>query len=432
MDATRSHPPLNLDVVTSTLLDGRTKGMPHLVEPFELGRIGSLDLSIDDIPLPVMVLRGSALEHNLALMAELCRDRGVALAPHGKTTMAPQLWERQLAAGAWGMTAATVAQARVMREVGVRRIVLANQLTDAPSIRWVASQLADPDLTFLTLVDSTQGVGLLEEILVSINPVRPLPVLVEMGHLGGRTGCRTVAEGVRVASAVLASPHLWLAGVEAFEGTVGSDRSRATVEAVGALLEQVRTLGGEVGAMGSFTDQRPMVVSAGGSAFFDLVLEHLAVERWGALPVHVIMRSGCYVTHDHGFYGSLTPSVSIEGGTQVFEPALELYGGVLSRPEPDLAIVGFGKRDAPFDLGMPIPLGLRGRSDGIGDLGTGASIDRMNDQHAYLRIDAAARIRVGDVVRCGISHPCTAMDRWRVIPVIDDEGRVVEAVATFF
>ncbi|HEY5860785.1 MAG TPA: alanine racemase [Actinomycetota bacterium] len=432
MDATRSHPPLALDSVTSMLLDGRTKGMPHLAEPFELGRIGALELSVDDLPLPVMVLRASALEHNLALMAGLCRDHGVALAPHGKTTMAPQLWERQLAAGAWGLTVATVAQARVMREVGVRRIVLANQLTDAPSIGWVASQLADPDLTFLTLVDSTHGVELLDEVLASVRSARRLPVLVEMGHMGGRTGCRTVADGVRVASAVHVSSHLELAGVESFEGTVGADRSRATTQAVGSLLERVQTLAGEVGAIGSFTEERPMVVSAGGTAFFDLVLDHLAGDRWGELPVNVVLRSGCYVTHDHGFYGSLTPAVPIEGGAQVFAPALELRGGVLSRPEPDLAIVGFGKRDAPFDLGMPIPLGSRGRSGAVGDLGRDASVEHMNDQHAFLRIAKDVSLGVGDVVRCGISHPCTAMDRWKVIPVIDDEERVVDAVATFF
>ncbi len=432
MDVARYDPPLDLEALDAMLVDGRTKGMPHRDEPFALGQIGALGLSVGELPPPVMVLRASALEHNLAVMAGLCRAHGVLLAPHGKTTMAPQLWDRQLEAGAWGLTAATVAQARVMREVGVRRILLANELTDAPSLTWVASQLADPEVSLLVLVDSVEGVRLMNETLSTIGPARRLPVLVEMGHAGGRAGCRSVAEGIRVARAAQAASQLELAGVEAFEGTVGSDRSPATLEAVHALLEQVRLMALEVAALGSFTQEHPMIVSAGGSAFFDLVLERLGGDRWGEVPVRVVLRSGCYLTHDHGFYAGLTPTVEFEGDVHAFEPALELHGAVLSRPEPDLAIVGFGKRDAPSDLGMPVPLGTRARSGALGDLGAAASIERMNDQHAFLRIGTDASLEVGDVVRCGISHPCTAMDRWRVIPVIDDHDRVIDAVATFF
>jgi D-serine deaminase-like pyridoxal phosphate-dependent protein len=432
MDATRSHPPLDLLAVLSLRLDGRTKGMPHLEEPFSLGTVGALGLSADDLPLPIMVLRERALEHNLALMANFCAAHGVVLAPHGKTTMAPQLWERQMAAGAWGLTAASVSQARVMREVGVRRIVLANQLVDQPSVRWVASQMDDPHLTFLCLVDSVDGVTWLDGILAAMSPARRLPVLVEMGHAGGRTGCRSVTDGVVVADAVGDSVHLELAGVETFEGTVGTDRSPTTLDAVGSLLEQVRMLALEVSVVGSFTDEHPMVVSAGGSAFFDVVVQELQGDRWGELPVQVLLRSGCYLTHDHGFYGALAPSVSVGGHDTAFSPALELRGAVLSRPEADLAILGFGKRDAPFDLGLPIPLSVRERSGVVRDLAGRATIEAMNDQHAYLRIDQELLLGVGDVIRCGVSHPCTAMDRWRVIPVIDDADRVLEAVATFF
>jgi D-serine deaminase-like pyridoxal phosphate-dependent protein len=413
-------------------LDGRTKGMPHREEPFELGAVGTLGIRVDDLPLPVMVLRASALEHNLALMADFCRTVGVGLAPHGKTTMAPQLWDRQIASGAWALTAATVAQARVMRDVGVRRIVVANELVDPPSIRWVASQLDDPTVTLWCLIDSVDGVRVLNETLGSMGPSRQLPVLVEMGYLGGRTGCRTVADGVQVATAAEASAHLLLAGVEAFEGTVGTDRSAGTLDAVGSLLENVRALALEVGSVGSFTDEQPMLVSAGGSAYFDLVIEQLGAEWWEKLPVWVVLRSGCYVTHDHGFYRALAPSINLRGERRAFEPALEVRGAVLSRPEPDLAIVGFGKRDAPFDLGMPIAHSAHATSGTVHDLHDDVTVERMNDQHAYLRIDQEIPLGVGDVVRCGISHPCTAMDRWRVVPIIDGADRVVDAVATFF
>ena len=101
-----------------------------------------------------------------------------------------------------------MAQARVMREAGVRRIVLANQLTDPSSIRWLAAQLDDPDFTPVCLVDSIDGVRLLDAHLAATGVEGTLQVLVELGHGGGRTGARSVSEAVRVATAVQASLHL--------------------------------------------------------------------------------------------------------------------------------------------------------------------------------------------------------------------------------
>ena len=93
-------------------------------------------------------------------------------------------------------------------------------------------------------------------------------------------------------------------------------------------------------------------------------------------------------------------------------PALELLASVLSRPEPDLLIVGCGRRDAPTDDQLPQVIGMQAESFAI------------NDQHLFVRIDPAADIGIGDVVRLGISHPCGAFDRWRLIPLVDDDQRV--------
>ena len=413
-------------------LDGRTKGMPHRAGPFELGSIGTLGLSLQDLPPPVMVLRASALEHNLRMMQKFCYEHGVILAPHGKTTMAPQLWDRQLSAGAYGLTAATMAQARVMREAGVRRILLANQLTDPSSIRWLAAQLDDPDFTLVCLVDSIDGVRLLDAHLAATGVEGTLQVLVELGHVRGRTGARSVSEAVRVAIAAQASLNLRLAGVETFEGTLGTSRSAEVLASVTALLDRLASLTTEVGAIGSFTDDDPLFVSAGGSAFFDLVVDRLGGDRWGELPVRVALRSGCYLIHDHGFYSEVSPIVGSDDAARGFIPALQLWGAVLSRPQAELAIVGFGKRDAPFDLGMPIPLRVRSTADVIHELDGLATIERMDDQHSYVRLEGQAQLDVGDVMCSGISHPCTAMDRWKVLPVIDDSDHVIDAVATFF
>src|SRR6185436_2220805 len=109
-------------------------------------------LSLHELPLPVLVLRDSAVAHNLDVMARWCAARGVSLAPHGKTTMAPALIRRQLDAGAWGMTAASVPQLVVMRDAGARRVILANQLVGAPEIAWFERERAG--IEAYCLVDS--------------------------------------------------------------------------------------------------------------------------------------------------------------------------------------------------------------------------------------------------------------------------------------
>jgi D-serine deaminase-like pyridoxal phosphate-dependent protein len=357
-------------------------------------------LRLNELTLPRLVLRESALDHNIALMQRWCDERGLALAPHGKTSMAPEIIRRQLAAGAWAMTAATVQQIPVMREAGARRVLLANQVVGAPEI----ARLGAGDVEVLCLVDSLAGVAAL-----SAGVERPLGVLVELG--GTRAGCRTDEEALAVAEAVAASPRLVLTGVESFEGTLGADREPATVAAVDALLDRMRAFAEALDARGLFADASEVVVTAGGSVFFDRVAERLrpALSR----PVRTVVRAGCYVTHDDGLYAAVTP-------LRELRPALELWARVLSCPEPGLAIAGFGKRDAPYDLGLPV---LRDHP--------GVRVESLNDQHAFLR-DPDGELRVGDVIVCGISHPCTAFDKWPEIVLAGDDDTVVGSVQTRF
>jgi D-serine deaminase-like pyridoxal phosphate-dependent protein len=164
------------------------------------------------------------------------------------------------------------------------------------------------------------------------------------------------------------------------------------------------------------------IVSAGGSAWFDRVVARLA-----ALPpdVRLILRSGASVTHDDGFYRERTPfrRVPAEGPLTA---ALEIWAQVLSVPEPGLAIAGMGKRDAPFDEGLPVPVEVR--RDGK-PFEAGAAVTKLNDHHTYLAADGLAP---GDLIRFGISHPCTAFDKWRHIPVVDADHRVVDVLRTYF
>jgi D-serine deaminase-like pyridoxal phosphate-dependent protein len=343
--------------------------------------------------------------------------------------MSPELVQRQLEAGAWGVTAATASQVRVYRAFGVERILLANELVEAAALRYLASELAaDPAFDFYCLVDSPVAVEAMGTALAE-GVSRPLQVLVELGLPGGRTGCRTVAAAHAVAAAVAASPWLELAGVEAFEGIIHSADVEADLARVDTLLDGLRTLLGELAAAGHFDGRDEILVTVGGSTYFDRVVERLRPPF--EPPARVVLRSGCYVTHDSGYYDHLSPLGERSPDGERLEHALEVWGATLSRPEPDRALLCMGKRDVAYDIDLPIPLHVRD-GPGLRDVRGRMSVFELNDQHAYLRLPADDPLGVGDLVGCGISHPCTAFDKWRLIPVVDDDYTVVDAVHTFF
>jgi D-serine dehydratase len=407
-------------IALDEVLDRRDRWLPPGAGEVPLDRVSERGWNaLSDLLFPVLVLKERALAHNLDLMARFCRAHAVSLAPHGKTTMSPQLIARQLAAGAWGITAASPAQARLFRGFGVDRVVIANQIVDPRGLEWLA---AERDGVYC-LVDSLRAVELMDEGLAGRGPIG---VLVEMGLAGGRTGCRSLEDGRRVAAAVRRSRSLRLAGVECFEGVVAEPDER-----VESVLREVRALAESLGREGAFDGVDEVLVTAGGSLFFDRVVHHLAGGWELGRPVRVVLRSGCYLTHDHGSYERLAP---LGGRLPEWEPlrqALEVWGLVHSRPEPDLAIVGFGKRDVSYDMGLPRPLTVRGR-DGAVRPATGMEVFRLNDQHAYLRVPAGDALAVGDAVGCGLAHPCTVFDKWRSIPVVDEDYRVLAAVRTYF
>ncbi|MDQ1445615.1 MAG: hypothetical protein QOI20_2079 [Acidimicrobiaceae bacterium] len=379
-----------------------------------------------DLLLPAMVLRESALSHNLHVMAGWCEEQGVSLAPHGKTTMAPQLFRRQLDAGAWAITAATVAQARLMRSFGIERVLLANQVVDPAGVAWLGRELArDAGAWIACLVDSVAGV----EALSRHGGSRPVPVLVELGVPGGRTGCRSMDEARAVADAVTASPALVLAGVEAFEGVLHEAEDQARVD---SFLADVRALAEGMAADGCFSDVDEVVVSAGGSVWFDRVVEVMRGLDLGLdKPARVVLRSGCYLTHDDGVYDRLSPfGRARRVATERFVPAIEVWAAVLSRPEPDLVLVGMGKRDTAHDSDLPSPEQVV--HAGAMRPAFGMSVFDLNDQHAFVRVPPSDPVSPGDFMSFGISHPCTAFDKWRVIPVVDDERTVIGAVRTYF
>ncbi len=385
-------------------------------------------------------------------MAAWCRERGLEIMPHAKTTMAPALWQRQLDAGALGLTLATMGQVRTARSLGFASVMLANAAVDARSLAWLAAELADPDVRMVTWADSVETVEAMERGLRAARPARPLAVCVELGSPGARTGARTVAEGVAVAQRVAASDVLRLAGVAGYEGSVGHDREPGTLAAVRAYLARLVELHRAVEPLyetdgttgnstsGGATDAGDVYVTAGGSAYVDLVAEAFAEAGAGpgAGPTRFVIRSGAYLVHDDGFYRGISP---FDGAAAPDGPRLQVamhgLARVVSHPEPGLALVDGGKRDFPYDEGLPIPRRVAPDLDGPWRALAGAQVSALNDQHAYVRTDDPAdrkALAVGSVVSLGLSHPCTAFDKWRVLPVVESAGSdlVVDLVRTYF
>ncbi len=395
-------------------LDWRFKGLPASWWDRTPAQICAQapNLFDDGATGPVCVLRANALTHNLTTMADWCRDRGVELAPHGKTHMAPQLFARQLDAGACGITAATLSQVRTYRAFRVRDVLLANELVDEAGLRWLAAELdADPDFRLVCWVDSVRGVQLMTQVLSSAGAGRPVDVCVEVGMAGGRTGCRGQDAVDEVARAAAESPRLRLVGVAGYEAALGHDIAPDAFARVTSYLSEVRA---SVVRLAALFETDRVIATAGGSTYFDAVADVLT--GWPAgMSVRTILRCGCYLTHDDGLYRRTSP---LRRGLL---PALSIWAQVVSRPEPELAVLTMGRRDVSFDQDLPVPYAL-----------SGSRVTKLNDQHAYLRLGDGERAEVGDWLEFGISHPCTAFDKWQMIPALDHEGRVVDLIRTFF
>ncbi|MFF8425259.1 alanine racemase [Streptomyces sp. NPDC016566] len=408
-------------------VDHRFKGLPPDAVGLTVAELAAQrrNLFTDGFTTPVLALSAERLEHNLRLMETYAARHGLAFAPHGKTSMAPQLFRRQIEHGAWGITLAVPHQVWVARAFGTERIFLANELVDAVALLRVAADLAaDPGFRFVCYVDSVRGVELMDAALRGA--ARPIDVVVELGAgEGARTGVRTEADARAVADAVAGVETLRLVGVAGYEAQVPG----AAPEPVRAWLGRMVALAAEFDKAGLFAGAEEIVVSAGGSEWFDAVADVFADVPELSLPVLKLLRSGAYVSHDDVHYSRLTPfnRVPEEGA---LEPAFRLWAQVVSRPSPEQAFVNAGKRDAAYDLDHPVAHVVR--RDGREHPAAGIEVTALSDQHLWLGTGPEADVEVGDWIGFGLSHPCTSFDKWQLIPVAEADGTVVDFIRTFF
>ncbi len=407
------------------------KGIGLLDHPATPGEIAALGWNLlhEDLSLPVAVLYQDKLRHNLHWMRQFVEAYAMKLAPHGKTTMAPHLFQMQLESGAWGITLATAHQTRVAYHHDVRRVLMMNQLVGRQNMAIISALLDDPSFDFYCLVDSADQIDQLASFFR--NASKRLQVLIELGPAGGRTGVRNTDQLDSVLAALDRSRDaLLLTGVEVFEGVLDDEAQ------IRKLLERAVSVTRTLLDQGRF-DRHPAILTGAGSAWYDVVAEVFSAAPLGE-SVEVVLRPGCYLTHDAGSYRRAQERIFAHNPIAQrmhsgLVPALQVWAYVQSIPEAEQAIVTLGKRDAAFDSGLPQPA-LHYRPGAAAPIPAPAhwAITRMMDQHAFLQISAEDDIRTGDMVGFDISHPCLTFDKWRAIPILDSDYRVVDMVETFF
>ncbi|WP_258130408.1 alanine racemase [Achromobacter anxifer] len=428
-----------LETLLDTPLDDTYRGIPPGEPALPLRAVASRRWQPrnGDMALPVLTLDEAAFAHNVERIFQYARSHGAALAPHAKTPMSPQIVQRLLDAGAWGATVANLQQAAVLLRAGVTRLMLGNEIGGTASGARLGKLLAAyPDARLLAFADSAATVRSLAAAAAQAG--RPVEVLVEVG--GGRAGARDDAAVAAILDAIREQDDkLALAGVATYEGAVASSDAALTATNIAALMERAARAFRQVRAL---APQAPLVFTAGGSAFFDQVTQ--AAQPWLAEDgnAQLVLRSGAIFFHDHGTYQRALQAMDARAGFQVdgqarnaatdFRPALRLWGEVLSRPEPGLAICGFGMRDVSYDQDLPAPLAAFRDGAPLAGWDAQARVTRLNDQHAFLAIAPDSALAPGDVIEFGISHPCTCLDRWRVFFGLDVDGRVQSAYRTFF
>jgi D-serine dehydratase len=397
--------------------------------PVEKGAAEPGQHLLHHISLPALVLHQSALEHNLRWMQAFVSSAGAALAPHGKTSMMPGLFGRQLAHGAWGITLATATQTRAAYAHGVRRVLMANQLVGTPNMALIADMLDDPGFEFHCLVDHPDNVRALGQYFAARGQC--LNVMIEYGVVGGRCGCRSEEDVLTLADAIAAQPALALTGIEGYEGVIHGVQAVTGIRAFAASLVYLAiTLQNK----GRFTGGKP-IVTASGSAWYDLIAEEF--DRQAVRDRFLaVLRPGSYVAHDHGLYkqaqsGVLNRRHDLNEGLR---PALEVFAHVQSMPEPGFAVIALGKRDVAHDAGLPNPLRryqAGGTAADTQDL-SACEVTAIMDQHAFLRVAPGCELQVGDIIAFGTSHPCLTFDKWRTGCVVDDQLQVVDTLQTCF
>jgi len=402
---------------STTVIEDKFKGFPidSYGKTLEQFLATKPNLFTANFQFPIMVLKESAVKNNIAQMMSFCNSVNAQLAPHVKTTMSPQLAQMQVAAGARALTVANFWQGSIFLKYGFKNLIIANEVLDPTAIAEIAKINKQKQAEIIFYVDSILAL----EIIQKFTPLEgEQNLFIETGAKNGRGGVRELSLVEQLAQRIKADQRLNLIGVTGFEGAVpDAARGRRGERKVSKFCQKI-VAAAELAY--PYKSDQPFVISAGGSAYFDIVARELnKFEK----PRRLLLRSGGYITHDHKYYEEIYPFASTD---RSFQPAIEVWGQVISKPERDFGVLNLGKRDIGNDLHNPIPIkSYDGQVKSFS-----AVIEKLNDQHGYLR--GKQEFSLAQLIGLGISHPCTTFDKWGLIPLVNDDYDLIDCMQTFF
>ena len=402
---------------STTVIEGKFKGFPidSYGKTLEQFLATKPNLFTANFQFPIMVIKESAVKNNIAQMMSFCNLVDAELAPHVKTTMSPQLAQMQVAAGATALTIANFWQASIFLKHGFKNLIIANEVLDPTAIKEIAKINKQKQAEIIFYVDSILAL----EIIQKHTPVEgEQNLFIEIGTENGRGGVRELSLVEQIAQRISADKRLNLIGVTGFEGAVPDvARGRRGEKKISKFCQKI-VAAAELAY--PYKSDQQFVISAGGSAYFDIVARELnKFEK----PRRLLLRSGGYITHDHRYYEDIYPFASSD---RSFQPAIEVWAQVISKPEKDFGVLNLGKRDIGNDLHNPIPIkSYDGQVKSFS-----AVIEKLNDQHGYLR--GRQEFSLAQLIGLGISHPCTTFDKWGLIPLVNDNYDLIDCLQTFF
>jgi len=376
------------------------------------------DLRKGEVSLPCATLIQDAIKHNVKWMQDFANQCGVLLAPHGKTSLTPEILKMQVDAGAWGIAVANIQQALVAKNAGAKHVLIANQLVGEANFE-LASKLME-DIELYVCVDSIPNVRALNSFFESHS--RSLNVLLEIGVTGGRSGVRHKKDVHQLVAEIQSSDNLSFQGLEFYEGVIHGENEE---EAIRQFIDNTCDIFIQLCSMSVFDTNNPIITGAG-SAWYDLVIE--AFQNI-TINSRKIIRPGCYVSHDKGIYQVAQDNVlkRIEKSNSFnvniqsdLKSAIEVWAYAQSCPEKNLIIVNLGKRDVAFDTDLPSLERVYRNGQQIDvEVSSIKTIDIM-DQHLFLKVNDDCQIDVGDTLVFSTSHPCITFDKWRFIAICEN------------
>lgn len=348
--------------------------------------------NVDDIPSPSLLIYRELVRSNLTRMLDIAGgpDR---LRPHVKTHKMPQIVRMELEAGITKHKCATLVEARMLAETGVRDVFIAYQMVGPNIGRFIELVRRVPDTTFRPMVDHQASVAALSE--AAAHAGLAVEVLIDLDVGQHRTGIAPGPDAVALYALLDRLPGLRPGGLHAYDGhnhqTDPAERGRAAA----GCLEQVVDFQRRVEALGLPVPRRVM----GGTPTFPFYATVDGVET----------SPGTSVLQDGG-YQRRFPDLP-------FVPAALLLSRVISIPTTTRATLDLGYKAIAAD-----PSGPRGV---IWNL-DGTTFVLQNEEHWVIEMADASGLRPGQEVYVFPTHICPTCALHRHVYVIDDQGCCID------